>query len=161
MLKHRWMGFVSFKGCKYCVKLRVELNLEAKRRSPTLWQCLIWPERYWLKCTCWPQLQTFFSFLPNLCVLLHTCCVYVYLSHTHTYTRHPFLPLSLFSCSVLQGWGQWKMAQVAMTTPGASTARTASTEDVNSCVFSSLCPSKTTPVPATCSCFAGENHMSV
>lgn len=96
MLKHRWMGFVSFKGCKCCVKLRVELNLEAKRRSPTLRQCLLWPEWYWLKCTCWPQRQTFFFFLPNLCLPLHTCCVYVSLSHTHTYTHN--IPFFLCLC---------------------------------------------------------------
>lgn len=50
------------------------------------------------------------------------------------------------------------MAQVAMTTPGASTARMASMEAVNSCVSSSLCPLKMTPVPATCLCFAGEDN---
>lgn len=49
------------------------------------------------------------------------------------------------------------MAQVAMTTPEALTARMASMEDVNSCVSSSSCPLKMTPVPATYSCFAGEN----
>lgn len=75
------------------------------------------------------------------------------------------LPLSLptrshFSRSVLRGWGRWRMVQVAMTTPGASTARTASTEAASSCVCSSLCPWKTTPAPATCSCFAGENTWS-
>lgn len=49
------------------------------------------------------------------------------------------------------------MAQVAMTTPGALTVRMASMEVVNSCVSSSLCPLKMTQVPATYSCFAGEN----
>lgn len=67
------------------------------------------------------------------------------------------LSRSHFPRSVLRGWGQWRMAQVAMTTPGASTARTASMEAASSCVFSSSCPSTMTRVPATCSCFAGEN----
>lgn len=47
-----------------------------------------------------------------------------------------------------------------MTTRGVSTVRTATTEGANSCVSSSLWPWKMTPVPATCSCFVGENDNS-
>lgn len=69
------------------------------------------------------------------------------------------LPLNIFSCSVLRGWGQWRMARVAMTTPEASTARMASMVAASSCVSSSSYPSKMTPVPAMCSCFVGENNQ--
>lgn len=114
--------------------------------------CLLGPDWSWLKCTRWPlRLWLFLSF-PNLCLPTHP--LPVSLSH-----HLPFLSLSLFSCSVLRGWGQWRMAQVAMTTPAALTARMASMAAVNSCVSSSLCPLKMTPVLTTCSCFVGEKSV--
>lgn len=108
--------------------------------------CLLGAASSWLTCTRWPLRLALF--------LIYAVLLTPSLNLPPT-TSPPFSP---FSCSVLRGWGQWRMAQVAMTTLGALTARMASMEAVNSCVSSRSCPSKMTPVPATYSCFVGENN---
>lgn len=116
--------------------------------------CLLFAFYSWLKCTIWPLRLTLLSPLPNL---LFPRSFYASLpSLSRLFSFFPWIP---FSRSVLRGWGQWRMARVAMTTPEASTARMASMADASSCVSSSSYLSKMTLVPAMCSCFVGENNQ--
>lgn len=122
---------------------------------PTFHLCLLSAFWSWLKCAVRP-LCFFLSFsVPNQGLsLAFSLSLHASLSPPSPSDSELLLP-----CSVLRGWGQWRMARVAMTTPGALTARMASMGAANSCACSSLCPSKMTQVPAMCSCFAGENNQ--
>lgn len=149
-------SFTSFTLPSLSLPLRLSQNPTAHFSTLIFAILLSLPPRKWLILIKMHMLTSAPDFSSSLSLIY---AFFLTLSLHLSPTTSPLsLSLSLLSCSVLRGWGQWRMAQVAMTTPGALTARMASMEAANSCVSSSSCPSKMTPVPATCSCFAGENN---
>lgn len=125
----------------------LSLDIRCSLLHSDLCRYLCLPSVAWLKCMCWP-----------LCLPRFFCLPYRPSAFSFSSSSSSSWPVCL-PCSVLMGWGQWRTAPVAMTTQGASTARTALTEAASSCVTSSSCPSKTSPAPATCSCTAGEEKV--